>query len=427
VLKSNLIFAVVLAAPAATCAAAENSALIEGFERWKPAAAKAPPGWKIVDPGGKGRLKMVLGPSKEPHGGKVALRVESKNRQRFKAPGFVAREIAPGSLRGSAGISFWVRGDGSKYYASVVLGVEKGRPLLDGYEALFPLSDAKWHKVTLRWSDFVQNTLPWAKNKGARFTAESVKLDPARVTRIGFGHGRYFFDYDAAYSLEIDDVRLEKSLSARKAPEKFSAGLGRTAALLKAGKPVKILALGDSITWRGKKRSYAHLLGGKLKEKFRSEVTACNRGIAGYSARGGAISLPRDVRAMPDPDLVLVFFGANDCKAAKLGVTPQVFAAHLGDLVDRVRVATGGRADVMILSGVPRGQRAGEPVSSIVKGAAMAAKQKQAAFCDSYPVFKKMPAAEHKKCCPDGLHFSAAGQRKMAELVFARVCELVGK
>jgi lysophospholipase L1-like esterase len=126
---------------------------------------------------------------------------------------------------------------------------------------------------------------------------------------------------------------------------------------------------------------------------------------------------------MPDPDLVLVFFGANDAKAAGLGVTPLVFACHLADLVDRIRIATDGKADVMILSGVPRGQRDGEPVSRIVKGAAMAAEQKKTAFCDTYPIFKNLPADEHKRCCPDGLHFSAAGQEKMAEVVFNRICE----
>ena len=145
-----------------------------------------------------------------------------------------------------------MKGDGSKYYASIVLSTDKSGSMDDGYEAIFLLSDTGWHKASLRWTDFVQNTLPWRKKKGARITEDTVRLDPTKVTRIGFGHGRYFFDYDAAYSMEIDDIRLEKSLPERKVPEQFSVGLSRTVALLEAGEPLKILALGDSITWRGR-------------------------------------------------------------------------------------------------------------------------------------------------------------------------------
>jgi lysophospholipase L1-like esterase len=425
-LRRILLLTLVLLAPPMMSAAAVGTAALEGFEAWKPGTNPLPAGWKLVDLSRKGRLRITTSRSKRPHIGKGALRIVSGNPQRFKAPGFVVKDIASSKdWNKYAGISFWVKGDGSRYYASIVLGTGKVGPMNNGYEALIPLSETKWHKVTLRWEDFVQNAPPWTRNKSTRITKQTLRLDPTKVTQIGFGHGRYFFDYDATYSMEIDEVRLEKSLPKRKLPERFSVGLSRTARLLKAGKPLKILALGDSIIWRGKRKSYAFHLGTKLKAKFKSEVSNCNRGIAGYTARGGAISLPRDIRAMPDPDLVLIFFGANDCKAAGLGVDPETFAAHLADLVDRIRIATGGKADVMILSGVPRGQRKGEPVSKIVKGAAMAAKQKQTAFYDSYPVFKSMPAKEHKKCCPDGLHFSATGQKKMAELVFARICKLV--
>lgn len=414
---------------ATICAGVEGAAVFESFEQWSKGSPQVPQGWKVVglSQGGKS-LRMEISPSKAPRNGKGSLRVVSKNPKRFQVPGYVVRDIASSlAWKQCAGLSFWVKGDGSKYYGSVVLGTGKVQPMLNGYEALFPLSDTKWQKVTLRWSDFVQNALPWSKTKGTRITAETLRLDPTKVTQIGFGHGRYFFDYDTTYSMEIDEIALEKSLPERKVPAKFSVGLTRTKALLKAGKPIKILALGDSITWRGKRKSYAFYLGEKLKAKFGSQVSNRNRGIAGYSARGGAISLPRDIRAMPDPDLVFIFFGANDCKATKLGLDASTFAAHLADLVDRVRIATGGKADIMILSGVPRGQKATEPVGKIVKGAAEAARQRQTAFYDSYPVFMSLPKAEHKKCCPDGLHFSDAGQKKMAGLVFAKISELVSK
>jgi lysophospholipase L1-like esterase len=225
--------------------------------------------------------------------------------------------------------------------------------------------------------------------------------------------------------MEIDEVRIEKNLSARKMPAKFTTGLARTAGLLKAGKPLKILALGDSITWRGRKKSYAYYLGLKLKEKFKSDVTDCNRAIAGYTARGGAISLPRDIRAMPDPDLVFIFFGANDAKAIGNGLTEAGFAAHIGDLIDRVRIATGGRPDFMVITGVPRMFNSSDPVGKIVKGAIQAARDKQATVCDTYPVFLQMPKEERKKYISGAPHISDGGQQKMADLVFDRICALI--
>ncbi|MFC1479776.1 CIA30 family protein [Planctomycetota bacterium] len=385
---------------------------------------RLPDGWYIEDFGRK-EVKFTITPVQPPSGTKQTIRIESNNPNRFKFPAFAVKKVKSSrNWRQYRGISFWVKGNGSKYYASIILGVYGPHSMSDGYEAFFPLKNKNWHKVSLRWEDFVQNSLPWDKKAKSKFTLETVKIDPAKVIEVGFGHGRYFFDYNASYTMEIAGFQLERALPEWKAPDTFSIGLSRTRKLLASGKPLKILALGDSITWRGKKRAYSYYLGTKLKEKYGSSFKDCNRGIAGYSIRGGAISLPRDIRAMPDPDLVLVFFGANDCKAVARGLTAPIFAAQTANLVDRIRIATNGQADILILSGVPRGIKPNEPVGKIVTGLEQAAKERKTGFCDTYTLFKNMKPNEHKKYSRDGVHLNDAGQKIMAELVFKRICEL---
>ena len=250
----------------------------------------------------------------------------------------------------------------------------------------------------------------------------TVRIDPAQVREIGFGHGPYFIFDDAAYSMEIEDLQLEKTLPEWKVPETFSTGLSRTKELLASGKPLKIMALGDSITRVAGNKTYAHLMIPKIKERFGADVTVTNQGIGGFTVRGGAIILPRALMATPDPDLVLIYFGANDIRLVK---DPAVFAAQIGDLVDRIRIGTKGKADVLVLSGTPRGE--GLDVGKIVAGTAQAAEAKQTGFCDTYPVFKALSIEEFKVCVPDGTHLGPAGQAKMAQLVFDRISQLVAE
>jgi len=307
---------VLLAAAFAACgvAVAAEPKSIDDFEdlsKWQPVDVQTGAG-----------VEMKLSSAAEPHSGSGALRIDVTDPK--KKPWYSYRAFAGRPVDGSAwnrydGIRFYVRGDGSTYYGSVQLKCGPD----NGYEAFFPLADETWHKVTLRWKDFVQNTMPW--DAAGDVSTAAYELDPAKVTRVDFGRGNYFFAYGAKqYAMELDDLALEPDLPDWKVPEKYSHNLDHTAGLLEAGKEVTILALGDSITWRGKDAGWPHLLAEKLAAKYGAEVTAHNRAIAGYSARGGSMSLVRDFAAVPKPDLVILFFGANDAKA------PIMFEHYIG-------------------------------------------------------------------------------------------------
>jgi lysophospholipase L1-like esterase len=157
------------------------------------------------------------------------------------------------------------------------------------------------------------------------------------------------------------------------------------------------------------------------------DCQVANAGIGGHSARHGLIVLPRSMLSMPDPDLVCIMYGANDCKAAnppfeKTGFSEAAFARNLEALVDQVRRLTGGQADVMLLSGVPRLDKPGGTTSgaveAIVGAVRRVASEKKTAFCDTVPAFLSLTAAEKQQFYLDTIHQTQAGLEFIGKLVF---------
>ena len=117
----------------------------------KESVAQLPGSWYIED-FGKSNVKLTVTPIKALQKGTEAIRIVSQNPERFKYPGFAVKKIkSSNNWNQYRGISFWVKGDGSNYYASIILGVYGPHSMSDGYEAFFPLKNKNWHKVSLRW------------------------------------------------------------------------------------------------------------------------------------------------------------------------------------------------------------------------------------------------------------------------------------
>jgi lysophospholipase L1-like esterase len=344
-------------------------------------------------------------------------------------PGRRSEMTAPFQMpAGSAaqGISFEVRGDGSGTYASVLLG-DAGNPDAGaGYEAIFPLASRDWHKVTLPWSAFTENYLPWDKKLAQDET--TLTLDPSKIGSIGFGWGNYFTNfYPTHASFDIRNVALAGEAAAPAPPGTFSEGWSHTQSLLGHGQTLKILLIGDSITDFGGPRSYGYFLGQKIQQTWGNACEVANCGIAGHTVRGGLIVLPRSLHTMPDPDLVCVLFGANDIKA--LGVKPEfteaVFRTELEQLIDRIRAGTGGKADLCLLNGVPRllpnsSDSAGtiEKIDAAVKEASV---EKKTAFVDTFAAYLVLTPEQKKIDYRDTVHQKPAGQEFLGNLVFTEL------
>ncbi|TFH37986.1 MAG: SGNH/GDSL hydrolase family protein [Chrysiogenales bacterium] len=125
--------------------------------------------------------------------------------------------------------------------------------------------------------------------------------------------------------------------------------LRRTKSKLSSGTPVRIVALGDSLTqgWMVRK-GYLEFLREMLAERYISgNVIIVNRGVPGDTAEGGLMRLGREVLDA-DPDLVFVQFGLND---AYTGVSPERYQRTISTIVDRILADTD--AEVLLVTSVP--------------------------------------------------------------------------
>jgi len=343
-------------------------------------------------------------------------------------PGWGSYVAAPWQCPADAGdgISFEVKGDGSTYYASFFLSYQPNVSM--GYEAIFPLASTEWHKVTLRWDELVQNHLPFdAKIVGLD---TGLVLEPSRITTIGFGTGATLHEYrPQQYALEVRSIRIEAHIPVHQVAS-YSKGLARTVALIKAKQPLKILLIGDSITAMYRDRSYGYYLGQELTQAYGVDCQVANVAIGGQTVRYGTIILGRSLATMPDPDLVCIMFGANDCKEVEYrpAFTAEVFAAQLANLIARVRQGTDGKADILLLSGVARlnqerTENAGT-VEKIADGIRQAAEANQTGYCDTLAAYHTLLQGKQEewlKLYKDTIHQGEDGQKFLCEQVFATI------
>jgi lysophospholipase L1-like esterase len=332
----------------------------------------------------------------------------------------------------SAGISFEYKGDGSATYASVMVG--ENSAIFNAYEAIFPLKSTDWQTMTLRWTDFTKNDIPWVKE--AQLSLATVSPIPEKLKFIGFGRGQSFHKYyTPKFSFEIRNIRVLPKMS--NVPiQPYSKGLTKVKNLIQQKKPLNILMLGDSITDMGEGKSHGYHCAQLIKQKWNVDAEVVNAGIGGHSVRAGTIVLPRSIRMMPNPDLVCVMYGANDCKAAtgefnNSGFNEDVFARNLEGLIDQVRRQTGGQADIVLISGVPRldGKTwiTTGAVENIVGAYKKVADKKETAFCDTFPVVLALPVAQKKIYYKDTVHQKPAGLAFIGQILFKTIEAAVDK
>jgi len=118
---------------------------------------------------------------------------------------------------------------------------------------------------------------------------------------------------------------------------------------LTSGEPLRIIALGDSLTqgWMVRK-GYLDFMAEMLERRFPDcTVSILNRGIPGDTAEGGLFRLREDVLD-DDPDLVFIQFALND---AFTGVPPAQFKNTVRTIVDHIRTDTG--AEILLVTSVP--------------------------------------------------------------------------
>jgi lysophospholipase L1-like esterase len=332
---------------------------------------------------------------------------------------FVASVRATPEWDKAAGISFWLKGDGSKNFG----GIE----LIDGsdyglrYAAAFPLDSTEWRKIAIPWCDFIPE-LPKAK----------LLAVPGGYAPSGFGNfwlGKWWTwrDYPA-WSATIDQVALEPTIAldttdytpAKGGVPKLLAKLNS----IKQPQSVTIVTMGDSLTdkrhWANRQVVWAEVLAAKLKETYGSEVKLVNVSRGGSQLAHGLLGMPIWLREAPEPDLVTVWFGFNDWSD---GMRGEQFREVLSFAVDRLRRLTRGKSEILLMTTCPAVER-WDGMDEMAGAVRLVAMRKRTGLADVATAFKKAGegnAARLALFCSDKTHLGEAGHRLAAETVLKAI------
>lgn len=273
---------------------------------------------------------------------------------RVTLPRTVHKQISRRPIEGSAawdsyeGISFWVKGDGSDLFGSLAVGPRPSGSYT--YVYYFPLRDTEWHKVTVAWADLVP--------EGQYYPISALgALPPSGIRAVRFGSRWTIYHNNAKipkHEYCIDHIQLEANVQKPGlAPElrPFSEVLD----LLKGGKKLHIVCMGDSITagtsLADKDRErYATRLEAILREWLGSDKITCeSRAVGGAKLTDARAWVPRDFVGEP-PDLVTTLYGYNDKSGSHI---KPYFKDSLSDYIDRIARKTGGKTAVLLMATIP--------------------------------------------------------------------------
>ena len=316
----------------------------------------------------------------------------------------------------AAGLSFWVKGDGSESWGGLELIDGEDYALRYGY--CFPIDSTEWTKITVPWRDLLPET-----PKGPAVGPEAG-YKPSSFRNVWFGKWWYWRDYPA-HSFTIDQLALEPTIELDDADyTPAEAGTPRVLAKLKAGEPVTIATVGDSLSaaehWANREVLWSTVLADRLKETYGSEVTVVNAAIGGTTLNTNLVLMPRWLKGTPAPDLVTVWFGYNDWDGGQRGAG---FADTLRLAVDRIRRMTGGKSDVLLMTTCPALER-WETMAELAQAARDVAADKRTGLADMEAAFHAFGAEEAARpdlYCTDKTHLGKAGHELAASTVLKAI------
>jgi acyl-CoA thioesterase-1 len=198
----------------------------------------------------------------------------------------------------------------------------------------------------------------------------------------------------------------------------FSFALAAGASAGSADRPVRIVALGDSLS-AGLGLPVEDALPAKLEKALRAKglaVDITNAGVSGDTASGGLARLDWSV---PDgTDAVIVELGANDMLR---GIDPKVTRTALAEIVRRLSE----RHIVILLAGMRAAPNLGPDYGHAFEAiySDLAAKNDLLL----YPFFLDGVAADPKLNQRDGLHPTAAGVDAIVARILPKAQELVAR
>jgi len=315
------------------------------------------------------------------------------------------------------GFSFWIKSDGSDGFGGIEFIYDDDYAVR--YDYCFPVKGTGWKKVSVAWRDLIP-VLPGPRAKPLGTKGGNA---PSKITALWLGKWWYWGDYPAI-DFTIDEIRLESAIDAGRAgvPTPGDQPLARVQSRMKAGKPITIVTMGDSLTdkrhWANREVCWVDLLIQQIKEKFGSEVTIVNPAIGGTQLRQNLVLAPRWLEKAPAPDLVTIFFGGNDWDSGMRG--PE-FRLACNDAVDRIRRATKGNADVLIITTNPAAARWSQ-AAELAQACRLAADDQRAGLADTDHAFRAAGKDNPDNLfVSDRVHLSRTGHEVVAGTVLSAI------
>lgn len=311
----------------------------------------------------------------------------------------------------AAGFSFWVKGDGPSQFGGLELIYDDDYALR--YDFGFPVKGTEWTKVVIAWSDLIP-VLPGTRAK----PLGTKETPPSKMTAFWVGKWWYWGEYPAG-TFAIDEIRLEPTIERdTNVVMPPAVPLARVLEKLKAGKPITPVTMGDSLTdarhWANRKIAWPALLADQLKAKYKFEVTVINPAIGGTLLQQNLVLMPRWLEQAREPDLVTIFFGGNDWES---GMRGDEFTTVCTDAVDRIRQATKGKADILLMTTNPTAEK-WETMAELGTACRTAAKSRAAGLADTEAAFHNAGRDDRNKLyVDDRVHLSPAGHAVVAETV----------
>lgn len=359
----------------------------------------------------------------EPDGGAAVRAAETarigSGALTFSMPGTCSKKVKPVVPRvpdvldeGYAGVSFWVKGDGSAQFGTVVLCGQHPQWFPFKYATSFPLKDKEWHRVVVPWRDWIPEdpVFPVGQPGGAA---------PSNFEYVRVGN-RWRITHNNAqippFSFSLDQLQLETQVPAAKATPPLPA-FEKVRAKLAARQPVRIVCMGDSITAgtmlpHPDQERYAQVLERLLRERLGYDgVTVESRAVGGAQGNDLRLWVQRDFEGAP-PDLATVMYGYNDKTWA---YSSTYYAYVLGDYVDRIARQTDGSTAVLLLTPIPgRGARF-VMMDDYAEAARALAAARGLQLCDVNKVFKALGRDGLNAYFADQAHPNAGGHVLLAE------------
>jgi lysophospholipase L1-like esterase len=330
-----------------------------------------------------------------------------------------SRDVRGGEdWNGYDGLAFYVKGDGSEYWGVVRLGAGDWN---NAWVGTFPLADATWHEVKLAWADLtpVGSNPDLGSADGAR---------PSDIDNFAFGKS---WSIDPQHRMpelafSIADVRLVKGVrgTRRRTPIDEFPPVAGVVARMKAGEPVTILALGDSITARPDKDvSYPDEVGRMLRRRFGNDnIRVVNAGIGGSTTGKGRQWMLRDVAGVR-ADLVTIMFGYNEQPSAS---DPQGSTRWwMGQMVTYIEEVAGTMDSppaCAMLTTIPGRDKDWTTLDPYAQGVRdFAAAHPNVTVADASAHFKAMGKPAYAAFMGDEAHPNDAGQAEIAKVVFEAI------